>query len=177
MKTLSIITAPDKRLQRKAKAVTKFGKQLKELVNAMFATMEEAKGIGLAAMQVGRLENVFVIHIPATEKDDQTDATPEFGKYAMINTQIIAKEGEQAIEEGCLSLPNVNAEVKRYAKIKIAFQDVQGKRHIMVIEGLPAICVQHEMDHLKGILFIDHLDKETRQAFLTQLQAAKTNAT
>ncbi len=133
-------------LRKKARPVTKFDDKLKTLVNDMFETMEHANGIGLAATQVAMMRRVFVMKI-----DDDPEVEPE----VFINPELLEAEGEQQYLEGCLSLPDLYGFVKRPAKIKVKYQDLEGNEHIEEAEGLRAVCMSHEMDHLDGILFRD----------------------
>jgi len=149
---LDIYTLGDEVLTEKCQPVTKFDDALKILVDAMFETMAEADGVGLAAPQVGVNSRLFVIHIQGQEK------------RAYINPQIIETSIEtDTAEEGCLSIPGVWHDVQRPARVTIQAQDTEGKVFTVKAEGLLARAIQHENDHLNGVLFIDRLDDEERE--------------
>jgi peptide deformylase len=164
MALLNILTLPDKRLKKTAKTVEKFDEDLKKLVSDMFETMYDAPGIGLAATQVDVHKRVVVIDI-SEDKDEP---------LCLINAEIIAKEGEQIHEEGCLSVPNINANVKRAEKISVIAQNQQGETFEFEAEDLLSVCIQHELDHLKGIVFLDHLSTLKRKMALRKLEKEKT---
>lgn len=149
---LDIYTLGEEVLQEKCQKVTKFDNALKILVDAMFDTMDEADGVGLAAPQVGVNQRLFVIHIRGAEK------------RAYINPQIIETSIEtDTDEEGCLSIPGVWHDVQRPARVTVQAQDVEGKVFQVKAEGLLARALQHENDHLNGILFIDRLNDDERE--------------
>ncbi len=149
---LDIYTLGDEVLTEKCQPVTKFDDALKILVDAMFETMAEADGVGLAAPQVGVNSRLFVIHIQGQEK------------RAYINPQIIETSIESdTAEEGCLSIPGVWHDVQRPARVAVQAQDTEGKVFTVKAEGLLARAIQHENDHLNGVLFIDRLDDEERE--------------
>lgn len=151
----NIITYPNPVLRKKAKPVTSFDEALKQLVSDMAETMYEAPGVGLAANQVGVLQQVVVID--ASEGKNQL--------MALINPKIIYGEGCQSDEEGCLSVVDLSAKVKRFTKIKVKAQDVDGNETEFEAEDWFARVVQHELDHLNGILFIDHLSALKRALY------------
>ena len=129
--------------------------ELKQLVDDMFETMYNADGIGLAGPQIGLSRRIFVID--ATPLADEFPELAEF-KRVFINAQILERDGDQASDyEGCLSIPGINEEVSRQTKVKIRYVDSDFKEHEEVIEGWAARVVQHEYDHIQGILFVDHL--------------------
>jgi peptide deformylase len=173
MAKLKVYTFPDLVLTKKSKPIDRVEKTYFKFADDMLETMYEAPGIGLAAPQVGVLEKFIVID---TEYDlvdledlKEGEKIPEgteivndqiiSGKkpLILINPQIIYKEGTNAIKEGCLSVPDFQAEVKRAEKIKVQYQTIDGIEKVLSAEGLMAICLQHEMDHLDGTLFIDRL--------------------
>lgn len=133
-------------LRKKARPVTKFDDKLKSLVNDMYETMEHENGIGLAATQVAMMRRLFVMKL-----DDDPEVSPE----VFINPELLEQEGEQEYLEGCLSLPDLYGFVKRPARIKVKYQDLEGNEHIEEADGLRAVCMCHEMDHLDGVLFRD----------------------
>ncbi len=149
---LDIFTLGEEVLKEKCQPVTKFDNALKVLVDAMFETMDDADGVGLAAPQVGVELRLFVINIHGVER------------RAYINPQIIETSIETEIaEEGCLSIPGVWHDVQRPARVTIQAQDVEGKAFQVKAEGLLARAIQHENDHLNGVLFIDRLNDEERE--------------
>jgi peptide deformylase len=147
---LDLVTLNDKRLHEKSLNVDKFNSELAELAEDMFDTMYEAGGIGLSAVQVGVMKRLFV-----------TDVPNGCGKLVFINPVIKdLSEKTKIHEEGCLSVPGINAEVERPDKIVIEYYDLNGKLKKLKTGGLQAVCIQHEYDHLEGILFIDRLEPE-----------------
>ncbi len=149
MTILDILLYPDQRLRKIAKPVKAVDDKIRQLVKDMTETMYEANGIGLAASQVDVHKQVIVMDI--SESRDDT--------MVLINPQIIEQNGEQIYDEGCLSVPEYYAEVKRAEKIKITALDVQGEIFELEAQGLLAICIQHEMDHLLGKIFVDYLSR------------------
>ena len=161
-----ILTAPDPRLKVVSEPVAKVDAEIRTLVDDMIETMYGADGIGLAAIQIGVPKRVLVMDI------DQKDGKKNPKAY--INPKILwASEEMATFEEGCLSVPEIWDEVERPAKIRAEYLDRDGKRHEIEAEGLLATCLQHEMDHLEGILFVDHLSKLKRSMALKKLQKAK----
>ena len=147
-----ILTIPDPLLRKVSEPVTSVNTEVKNLMDDMLETMYAAPGIGLAAVQVGVLKRIIVIDL---SKDGQKK-DPLF----IVNPQITFKSEELiSYEEGCLSIPNQFAEVKRPSSCKVNFLDYNGKKREINADGLLATCVQHEVDHLNGVLFIDHLSK------------------
>jgi len=139
-------------LKQKCQPVTTFDSALRILVDAMFETMDQADGVGLAAPQIGVNSRLFVIHIKNTEK------------RAYINPQIIETSVEtETAEEGCLSIPGVWHDVERPLRVTVQAQDLEGKAFTVKAEGLLARAIQHETDHLNGVLFIDRLDDIERE--------------
>lgn len=150
MAVRTILHYPDPRLRQKGKTVTDFGPELQTLVDDMAETMYAAPGVGLAATQIGVELQLFVVDIATTEDEPshlQVFANPEF----------ISKEGEICWEEGCLSFPGVHEEIIRAGKVKVRAQDRYGKTFELEAEGLLAVALQHEHDHLEGKLMVDHL--------------------
>lgn len=165
MSVLKILTFPDPRLREVSKPVTEFGPKIKKLAEDMLETMYDSKGIGLAAPQVGELVRMLVIDTrPRDEKSRRYDIE-EMGELerniqqplVLINPEIIKGEGKTTFDEGCLSIPGYFETVERFDVIEMKAFDVNGKEFIIRTDGLLAICMQHEMDHLEGTLFIDHL--------------------
>jgi len=153
MAILTILEFPDERLRKKALPVEVFDAGLKQLVEDLLETMYVAPGVGLAATQVNVQKRVIVIDV-SEEKD-----TP----WCLINPEIIEKQGSEEMEEGCLSVPGVFEKVKRAEKVRVRALDVDGTPTEFDADGLLAICVQHEIDHLEGRLFVDHLSPLKRQ--------------
>lgn len=162
MNPLPILIVPDPLLRKICRAVTPADqKQVAALIPRMFDTMYKAPGIGLAAPQIGSLLRLVVIDL-AHEK------VP--APLVLINPEIIAASDEKATrEEGCLSLPDQYADVTRPARVKVRYQDATGQRRDMEGEGLLAACLQHEIDHLNGVLFIDYLSSLKRNILLRKL--------
>jgi peptide deformylase len=150
---LPILTDENPRLRLKSHKVAKFDKSLRDLAQNMFETLEEANGWGLAAPQIGLLQRMLVIDVP---KDSEYDGSDAF-RCAIVNPEIIKSGGVQIGDEGCLSVPGWFGEVKRYKFLTVRGQDVYGKPVRFKLEGLPARVMQHEIDHLDGILFTDKL--------------------
>ncbi len=160
MTILNILTLPDKRLKTVAEPVENFDADLKKLVKNMFLTMYQAPGIGLAATQIDIHKQVVVIDV-SEEKNEP---------LCLINARITKKDGQQTHEEGCLSVPNIYAKVKRASSIVVEAQDESGTNITIEAEELLAVCIQHELDHLKGIVFLDHLSPLKRKMALKKLE-------
>lgn len=160
MALLNILTLPDKRLKTVATPVENFNEEIKKLAKDMLETMYAAPGIGLAATQVDEHKQVVVIDV-SEEKDEP---------LCLINPKIIKKDGIQTHEEGCLSVPNIYAKVKRASSIVVEAQNEKGENIVIEAEGLLAVCIQHELDHLKGIVFLDHLSALKRKMALKKLE-------
>ena len=161
-----ILTEPDPFLRQKSKKVDEVNSEIRSLMDDMIETMYNAPGIGLAAIQIGVSKRVIVIDL---SKDDEKK-TPLF----FINPEIITKSGNDAsYEEGCLSVPNQFAEVCRPDTCKVKYLDYDGKEKILEAKGLLATCIQHEMDHLEGILFIDYLSKLKKNMIIKKLSKQK----
>ena len=152
MALLTVHSFPDPVLKQKALPVKEFDEKLAELADNMLETMYEERGIGLAAVQVGVLKQLVVVDLKSGEEDISLREPRVF-----VNPHIVDRSGETISEEGCLSVIEYRAEIKRAESIKLEFQDLQGESQTMGAEGLLSICIQHELDHLQGILFIDHL--------------------
>jgi len=153
---LSILHYPDSRLRTVAKAVEVVDDTIKTLVKDMFETMYDAPGIGLAATQVDHHQRIIVMDL--SEEKDQS--------MCFINPEIIEKDGEIDWEEGCLSVPDYYQCVKRANHIKVRALDERGETFELEADGLLGVCIQHEIDHLNGILFIDHLSKLKQKRLL-----------
>jgi len=178
-----ILEVPDPRLKTVSDRVETFDDALKALVADMFETMYAANGIGLAAIQVGVPSRVLVIDLQPDDPDAEPEVCHEHGGHhhthqptrneprVFVNPEILDPAEEIATySEGCLSVPEIYADVDRPARCRVRWQDLDGKTHEEAMEGLMATCIQHEMDHLEGILFIDHLSRLKRQMALKKLQ-------
>jgi peptide deformylase len=171
MSILPILEAPDPRLKVVSTPVETVDDALRTLIDDMFETMYEAPGIGLAAVQVGVPKRLLVIDLQ--EKDEETDETIR-EPLVFINPEILDTSEELSVyNEGCLSVPDQYADVERPAVIRARWLDREGKAHEEQIDGMLATCLQHEMDHLEGILFIDHLSKLKRDMVIKKLQKLK----
>jgi peptide deformylase len=155
MPSLPIVLYPDPILRRMSDPVESFSRELKDLVDAMFETMYTEKGIGLAAPQIGRSQRLIVV--------DTSNAAP--APIALVNPEIVAYSGTTEYEEGCLSVPGYRAKVTRHASVSIRAQSVTGEAFQIHADGLQAICLQHEIDHLNGVLFFDHLSPLKKNMF------------
>ena len=156
MTVLNICALPDPVLRRKAKRVSAIDGSVQKLIDDMIDTMRAAPGVGLAAPQVGVSLRVAVIEIPGENV------------ITLINPQIIRREGEIVLEEACLSVPGYQGEIKRSARVKVKAQDRQGKEFRIKGEGLLAQALQHETDHLNGVLYVDHVESAEKLQKLTQ---------
>ena len=158
---LRVITIGNDKLKQKSEEIDKIDDDIKTLVKDMYDTMYYSGGIGLAAIQVGVLKRLFVIDIP-----DMFG-----GKHVFINPVIKDLSKERSVyDEGCLSIPGINSEVERAAKVTVEYTDLKGKRKTLKASGLLATCIQHEYDHLEGILFVDRLEPETRLAKIREFK-------
>jgi len=167
----TIITAPDPRLKLVSDPLSEVDDSTRRLMDDMLETMYEAPGIGLAAVQIGVPKRVIVMDL-AKEKDGEPHKPMFF-----VNPKLVWASTELAIcEEGCLSVPDLYEEVERPAKVKVSYLDYHGKEQQIDCEGMLAVCLQHEMDHLQGTLFIDHLSRLKREIMLKKLIKARKNA-
>lgn len=160
MAILEVLRFPDERLRTVAKKVEKVDDSIQQLVADMFDTMREEKGIGLAATQVNVHQQVVVMDV--SEQQDNP--------LVFVNPHITHKEGKIISEEGCLSVPNNYAKVERAEKITVEANNQHGERFSLEADGLLAICIQHELDHLNGILFIDYLSPLKRNRIKKKLE-------
>ena len=162
MSQRKIVIEPDPILREKSKSLEKVDNELRKLLDDMLETMYAAPGIGLAAVQVGILKRLIVIDI----SKDKEKKSPLF----LINPEIISRSKKTSIcEEGCLSLPGHFAEIERPAECQIKFIDYNGKEKELKADGLLATCIQHEVDHLNGVLFIDYLSKLKKDMIIKKL--------
>lgn len=159
MALLPILHYPDPRLHQSATPVTEFTAQLKQLAEDMTETMYAAPGVGLAAPQVNVHQRLIVVDV----SEDKN------GLMVLVNPQIIAREGEQEYEEGCLSVPGVYSKITRAARVKVKAQDLEGAPFEVEADGLLAVCLQHEIDHLDGKVFVDYLSQLKQNRIRTKL--------
>jgi peptide deformylase len=166
-----IIKLPDKRLRLKSEPVKQIDAGIRKLVDDMFETMYKAPGIGLAAIQVGVAKRVITMDLSKKENDHRPQV--------FINPEILWQSEERAkFEEGCLSIPDYYEEVERPAEVRVKYLDLAGKKREIDAKGLLATCLQHEIDHINGVLFIDHLSKLKRDRIIKKFtKAAKSGAT
>ena len=159
MAVLPLVKAPDPRLKLISEPVSQFDSALRRFMADMLETMKDASGIGLAAIQVGVPKRVAVI--------DLDPGGPSSKPIYLVNPRVVDVSGELATyHEGCLSVPEIWDDVKRPTRVKVEFTDERGKPQTIEAEGLLATCVQHEIDHINGLLFIDHLSKLKRSIAL-----------
>jgi peptide deformylase len=164
-----IITLPDKRLRLVSEPVGKITADIKSLVDDMFESMYEAPGIGLAAIQVGIAKRIVTMDLAKKEGPPNP--------RVFINPEITWRSEDQSVyEEGCLSIPEIHEDVERPAKVKLKYLDLEGKPHEDEAEGLFATCIQHEVDHLNGVLFIDHISKLKRDRIIKKFTKAAKRA-
>lgn len=176
MAILPILEAPDPRLRTISSPVEAIDDDLQRLIDDMFETMYDAPGIGLAAIQVGVPKRVLVMDLQEPESDEE-GAPPVKKPMVFINPEILEDSDELSVyNEGCLSVPDQFAEVERPASIRASWMDRDGRIHEERLEGLLATCLQHEMDHLQGVLFIDHLSRLKRDMLLKKLTKARKAA-
>lgn len=162
-----ILIWPDARLKKKAVPVTKVDDDVRALIRDMFETMYHADGVGLAAPQVGVHQNVIVL--------DTTPRQPESKPIAMVNPEILSYEGKIVYAEGCLSIPGESEDVERAAVVTVRYLDEQGVEQTLKADGLLAVAVQHETDHLKGIVFVDHVSMLKRELIRKRMKKLKVD--
>mgnify|MGYP001402063386 CR=1 FL=1 len=168
MAVKTILTEPNSLLRQVSKPVEKVGKDERELMDDMLDTMYSANGIGLAAIQVGVPKRIIVMDI----SKDENKKEPRY----FVNPVIKNKDSiKSTYEEGCLSVPNQFAEIDRPSKCEVEYLDYKGEKKLLKAEGLLATCIQHEMDHLEGILFIDYLSKLKKSMIVKKLSKAKSS--
>lgn len=166
MPSLSLITAPDPRLKVRSSPVERVDDDLRRLIDGMLAAMYEAPGVGLSAVQVGVPKQVIVIDVA---REDEPPAPVH-----LINPKLVWFSEERVVmSEGCLSLPEHYAEIERPERVRAEFLDIHGKPQSLEADGLLSRCIQHEYDHLDGILFVDHLSALKRNMILRKLVKAR----
>ena len=167
MSVKTILTEPNKLLRQVSEPVDSVGDSEKQLMDDMLDTMYAANGIGLAAIQIGVPKRIIVMDISKEDKKKE----PRY----FVNPVIIKKDSlEATYEEGCLSVPNQFAEINRPSKCEVEYLDYNGEKKILNAEGILATCIQHEMDHLEGILFIDYLSKLKKSMIIKKLSKSKS---
>ena len=188
MAILPILETPDPLLRTISTPVDAIDADLQTLIDDMFETMYDAPGIGLAAVQVGVPKRLLVIDLQEPDPDADPEACDDHGcghdhrpvkrnPRVFINPEILDPSDDISVySEGCLSVPDIYADVERPAAIRARWQDLDGTVHEEVMEGLMATCLQHEMDHLEGVLFIDHLSRLKRQMALKKLEKLRKAA-
>ena len=176
---LKVLTYPSAILKKVALPVVEFDDELKELARNMLFTMYKAPGIGLAAPQVAHSKRIFCIDTDF-ERERVTDSNgidtfrySNFNPIVLINPVITEKDGEMVYQEGCLSFPGVFEDIKRAEKVIVEYQDTEGHKKIMTAEGVQAVCIQHELDHLDGIVFIEKLSQLKRTFLLKKFKKKK----
>ena len=168
MSLKDIITVPDEILKKKSELVEKVGINEKKLINDLFETMYQSKGIGLAAVQVGILKRILVIDV--SDKDEKKEP------LSFINPVIKKVSNETSIyEEGCLSIPDTFIEIERPKVCEVQYIDIDGKEKFLKCDGLLSTCIQHEINHLDGKLIIDHLSKLKRDLIIKKISKLKKN--
>ena len=168
MSVKTILTEPNKLLRQVSEPVASVGDSEKQLMDDMLDTMYAANGIGLAAIQIGVPKRIIVMDISKEDKKKE----PRY----FVNPVIIKKDSlEATYEEGCLSVPNQFAEINRPSKCEVEYLDYNGEKKILNAEGILATCIQHEMDHLEGILFIDYLSKLKKSMIIKKLSKGKSD--
>ena len=160
MAILEILHCPDARLRNRAKPVAQVDDSVRKLIDDMLETMYQAPGIGLAAVQVNQPRRVIVVDI----SEDRNQP------LALVNPEIVEKHGEEQMEEGCLSVPGVYEPVQRAERVRVRALDRDGKSIEMEADGLLAVCIQHEIDHLDGKLFVDYLSNLKRQRIRKKIE-------
>jgi peptide deformylase len=160
-----IIKLPDKRLRLSSEPVKRIDAGIRKLVDDLFETMYDAPGIGLAAIQIGIAKRVVTLDLSKKEDDHKP--------LVFINPEVTWKSAETSkYEEGCLSIPDYYEEVERPAQVKVKYLDLDGKEHEIAASGLFATCLQHEIDHTNGVLFIDHISKLKRDRVIKKFSKA-----
>ncbi|MBR0698133.1 peptide deformylase [Bradyrhizobium lablabi] len=164
-----IIILPDKQLRLVSKPVEKVTPEIRKLADDMFETMYDAPGIGLAAIQVAQPLRLITMDLAKPDESGETTRRPR----VFINPEIISASEEKSVyEEGCLSIPEYYEEVERPARVRVRFLDLDGNMHEEDAQGLYATCIQHEIDHLNGVLFVDYLSKLKRDRVLKKFTKA-----
>ncbi len=168
MAILPLVIAPDERLKTKSSPIDKVDAEIKKLAADMFDTMYAERGIGLAAVQVGILKRMLIADVTWREEEGPGE------QHVLINPEIIEADKEPHVyKEGCLSFPDQFADVTRPKTVRVRYLDVNGKQQEQTFEGLLATCIQHEIDHINGIVFVDHISMLKRDMILRKLKKLK----
>jgi len=165
---LKIVEYPDKKLREKSVKVEIFDSKLHDLLDSMYEIMMSSNGIGLAAIQVAHAKEILILNLP-----DEDGEQPKENLIEIINPVITEKSGETVYQEGCLSVPGFYEDIKRFDKLKLTYQDRHGDVKTLDADGLLSIAIQHEVDHLQGILFIDKLSYSRRKKFEKEYKKAQ----
>lgn len=165
-----VLTYPNPILRKKSVDVTDFNEELHTLLDDMYDTMLDKGGVGLAAVQIGVLKNILIINIP-----DEDDVQDKENLIEAINPVIVQKEGDIMFKEGCLSVPGFHEEVNRYYKVVVEYQDRNGEKHSMEAEDFLAVAWQHEIEHLRGHVFIEKLSYLKRKKFEKEYKKLQKN--
>jgi len=163
MSLLEVLHFPDDRLRTVAKPVAEITPEIKKLASDMIETMYDENGVGLAATQINFHQRIVVMDV-SSEQDQP---------LVLINPTIITSSGTEASQEGCLSVPETNADIERAEFVTLEYMDLEGETHVVEADGLFAVCIQHELDHLKGKLFIDYLSPLKQKRIKTKLEKLK----
>ena len=168
-----LVILPDSMLRKVSAPIGDITPEIRKLADDMFETMYDAPGIGLAAIQVAQPLRLITMDLAKRDENGETKPLPR----VFINPEIIASSEELSVyEEGCLSIPEYYEEVERPARVRVRFTDLDGKVHEENAEGLYATCIQHEIDHLNGVLFVDHLSKLKRDRVIKKFEKAAKRA-
>ena len=181
MAVLDIITWPNSVLETKSNEVIEFGYDLQKLAKDMHDTMDNASGIGLAANQVNVLSRIIVVYIPFVFSKSKpwhknSEEKPEFWhnkRYTLVNPKITSFQGRHSSMEGCLSFPDNIDYVDRYVSVEVQYQDVKGKKHSISCSGLMSVCLQHEIDHIDGIVFTERMNSKAAQQIKQNMNTKK----
>jgi peptide deformylase len=160
---LNVIAYPDAKLDTPAINVEKITEDILKKVHDMFDTMYEHNGVGLAANQVGLKESILVFD--CTEESDEPTC--------LLNPKVISSNGYTVQREGCLSFPNIGLFIKRSGSVQVSFMDINGKQVTKTFKGLESVCIQHEIDHLNGITFLERVNRNTRRKTLKEMRQSK----
>ena len=176
MAVLPLVIAPDERLSQRSEPVKEVNDEIKKLAEDMLETMYANNGIGLAAVQVGVMKRVIVVDVEwGSSRYEGDDKETKPGKpIVLINPEIVGESDDiSTYNEGCLSFPDQYSEVKRPEVVTIRYLDKDGKEQTKKVDGLLATCIQHEIDHINGVVFVDHISKLKRDMILRKLKKAK----
>jgi peptide deformylase len=165
-----VLQFPDPRLKRVSRPIEKITDEIRTLAQDMLEVMYDEPGIGLAAPQVG--EDVRLIVMDTEWKDEEADTAGDRSPIVLVNPEIVERDGTVVWNEACLSVPDFSAEVERAARVRVRGLDLEGREYVEEAEGLRAVCFQHELDHLDGILFIDRISRLKRSLYIGKRKKA-----